>query len=496
MSWAWLPVAVVALVVGFVLGVVGKRITAIKSVGAGVGNVGRSLLPLIRPAAGVAAAVALVGAGVYLANEDGDNDEWWAQGIAVAVLAFTTILLYRTLPRPLTVMAKITVNDIVYDVGTVLSHEQYDALSAENKSKVRTNRGFRALYAGLDGRWSTSKVQVVMWTYAILYGLIALFVLDELDERTEKGGGFVFSSLDLEDHQQYLLLLGGPFAAAVLAKGITTSKVAAGDVVKPGAPPIEDAGNTPGFLFGLRDVISSDSGRTDLIDFQYFLFNLLALGIFFVALVPDLPDGLPDLSEFLVGLTSASALAYVTKKGVERQKPQITSVDPPTAFPGQPVTIEGLYLAPSGLAPAVRVDKRKAEDVRIVRGGGSDRATIEARLPAELTAGDKELAVVVQGATDTATALINVAAIDVTAVEPSPIPRVDGTPVVVSGKGFGAAAGRLELDNHELAVGTWSDTRITATLGQKVPASAGSKWLRVTRGDEPAEAREFPVPTS
>lgn len=52
---------------------------------------------------------------------------------------------------------------------------------------------------------------------------------------------------------------------------------------------------------GCGKVLSKDENRTDLVDSQYFLFNLLALGFFFVVFIGGLKDGLPDISEVLSG---------------------------------------------------------------------------------------------------------------------------------------------------------------------------------------------------
>ncbi len=69
---------------------------------------------------------------------------------------------------------------------------------------------------GLDNRWSTSKVSVVIWTFAVLFAFLTLLILY---------GTRVFpGSLQNE----YLALLGIPAAAAVGAKGITSSLVEAG----------------------------------------------------------------------------------------------------------------------------------------------------------------------------------------------------------------------------------------------------------------------------
>ena len=76
---------------------------------------------------------------------------------------------------------------------------------------------------------------------------------------------------DLPVSDDYLLLLGGPVAAAVLAKGIVVSQLNNGTLTKTPAP--DDAPLRVG------DLVSADDGSVDLVDFQYSRFNLIALGI-------------------------------------------------------------------------------------------------------------------------------------------------------------------------------------------------------------------------
>jgi hypothetical protein len=65
----------------------------------------------------------------------------------------------------------------------------------------------------------------------------------------------------------------------------------------------------------VKDIVANDQGDLDLGDTQYFLFNLVALAAFFIAFFRD-PTQQPVLPDTLVGLTSASAAAYVAKKAV------------------------------------------------------------------------------------------------------------------------------------------------------------------------------------
>ena len=116
-----------------------------------------------------------------------------------------------------------------------------------------------SLVNGADNRWSTSKVSVVLWTYAVVWAFLAVL----LHTRGQGLGNVKLSS-------QYLLLLGIPGAAAVSAKAITQSKVATDAdykkaKVKAAAP--------PNALKGFGQLVSDDSGKSDLLDAQYFIFT-------------------------------------------------------------------------------------------------------------------------------------------------------------------------------------------------------------------------------
>ena len=82
-----------------------------------------------------------------------------------------------------------------------------------------------------------------------------------------------------------------------------------------------------------------------------------------------LSKGFPDLPAFLVGLTSVSALAYVTKKGVESTTPVISAVVPSTAFPKERVQVRGL-----ALDGVVKEEDFVQQDVLVASspGGGHD----------------------------------------------------------------------------------------------------------------------------
>lgn len=183
--------------------------------------------------------------------------------------------------------------------------------------------------SGLDGRWSTSKVGVLLWTGAIWFVFLAVLF------RTHGEGlkGAVLKS-------EYLVVLGIPAVAALAAKGITTNKIDAGELDKPRA----EGHSNP--IEGVAEVVSDDSGRTDLLDSQYFGFTLILLGFFFFQFFERPGAGLPNLPDTLLALSGVAAAAYVGKKGLSDDSgPIIRSVVPASARVGQPVRILGVNLA-------------------------------------------------------------------------------------------------------------------------------------------------------
>ncbi|MGN6378182.1 MAG: hypothetical protein ACTHNU_04465 [Gaiellales bacterium] len=232
---------------------------------------------------------------IYRHGRGATNKDDWAMGFSAGVLLSATVVM-RLVPAP---------------------SQGATAANSAAPAAPRTNL-LAGLYVGLDGRWSTSKVQSLLWTYAVAFAVIALYVGSNYGIAPAHGSKDLFSSISFDD--TYLLLLGGPYAAMVLAKGITSMKTSDGTISK---TTITDS-RTP--EDGLRDIIANDSGSTDIGDFQFFAFNLIALAIFYSEFLGNFTSGMPKLPTFLVGLTSTSALAYVGKKAVESSQASITSL--------------------------------------------------------------------------------------------------------------------------------------------------------------------------
>jgi hypothetical protein len=190
---------------------------------------------------------------------------------------------------------------------------------------------------GQDNRVSTSKVQFALWTVALAYALLVMAFHDAV---------YPPGNLD----PRYLLLIGFPAGAAVSAKAITMGQINNGTASK---TPISAKGKTMGAA--LSEIVSNDQGDLDLGDAQYFLFNLVALTAFFIAFFHS-PDSLPVLPDTLVGLTSASAAAYVAKKATTSAAPApplaITAMSPQKGATGTAVNVFGSGLVNTASADA------------------------------------------------------------------------------------------------------------------------------------------------
>jgi hypothetical protein len=248
----------------------------------------------------------------------------------------------------------------------------------------------------------------------------------------------------------------------VIAKASTQTKVAEGQVVKTPDTP------TAGPVDGLREVISNDAGQTDVMDFQYFFFNILALGIFAVTIVSHLTRGFPELPWFLVGLTSTSALAYATKKSIEQGRPQITGVVPERVRPSEKLEIKGRHLVtPSRRPPEVSLAGRPVPEagVKVTAGTARDDiSTIEITVPTDTKpATETQLVVVPEGSAVGAERTIEVLGPSITEVVPSTIGLARECVVSVIGSDFGDE-GEAKVDNWLLEDVTWGDTLIEGKL--------------------------------
>jgi hypothetical protein len=211
--------------------------------------------------------------------------------------------------------------------GHVIPADQVDHVRQPTLVGQRKRSWLGAIVAGTDHRASTSKTVVFAWTLAVAFGLLSLLVAVWLGDHAPWD-----AQVRRGLQEEYLLLLGGPFAAAVLAKYAANTQAAS----KISAP-VGEA--------GLSQLVNNDQGDTDLGDFQYVLFNVIGLAFFLGAFITHLSGGFPDLPPILTGLLLTSTGGYAAKKLLAQASPTLTSVLPAAAIPGGTVQVFGTNLS-------------------------------------------------------------------------------------------------------------------------------------------------------
>jgi hypothetical protein len=200
-----------------------------------------------------------------------------------------------------------------------------------------------ALVKGTDNRTSTSKTQYVLWTIGVAFALAYISARTVLGPNT-----FVCDPNDHSPHncvpdgsiwQQYLILLGVPAAAAVIAKATTSYQVSNG-VIQTGQSS----------QASVADIATDYTGQADLVDVQYLVFNIIAFLYFFAHFLHA--GTFVTVPSLLLGLTSASAATYTLTKALQSSKPAISTVQPAHIAPDATVTVTGQNLFPAGAGEA------------------------------------------------------------------------------------------------------------------------------------------------
>jgi hypothetical protein len=190
-------------------------------------------------------------------------------------------------------------------------------------------RGLKAAVIGEDGRASTSKAQVVIWTGAVVWALIYLLLL----ARAFPSGNVFTAAVGNNWRPEYLALLGFPVAAAATAKAAVVSSNSGLGPQPSGDPdnvagklqaprvymrdPIPDNKRMQGVVNGLAELITSDDGSVAWADLQYVTFTLITLVYFAVQLLTQPGNGLPPVPAALLTLMGVSAGAYTANKIVD-----------------------------------------------------------------------------------------------------------------------------------------------------------------------------------
>ena len=186
-------------------------------------------------------------------------------------------------------------------------------------------RGLKAAVIGQDGRASTSKTQVVLWTGAVVWALIDLLLL----ARAYPGGNLFTSAVSTNWRPEYLVLLGLPVAAAATAKAVVSgSNNGQGPLTDSQHAAMPDAAarvykrepvdaGVKGFAAGVAELMTADDRTVAWADFQYVVFTLITLVYFLVQVLAQPQHGLPPVPAALLTLMGVSASGYTASKIVE-----------------------------------------------------------------------------------------------------------------------------------------------------------------------------------
>jgi hypothetical protein len=190
-------------------------------------------------------------------------------------------------------------------------------------------RGLKAAVMGQDGRASTSKTQVVLWTGALVWALVDLLLL----ARAYPGGSLFLNAVKTNWHPEYLVLLGLPVAAATTAKAVVAgansgqgpatsdssspssiAKIASGlDASRVYVRNPISAG-VWGFLRGVAELFTGDDDAVSWADLQYVVFTMITLVYFASQFLAQPAAGLPQVPAALLTLMGVSATGYAANK--------------------------------------------------------------------------------------------------------------------------------------------------------------------------------------
>jgi hypothetical protein len=199
------------------------------------------------------------------------------------------------------------------------------AADAAEKTLAYRRRGLKAAVIGQDGRASTSKTQVVLWTGAVVWALVDLLLL----ARAYPGGNLFTGAVTSNWRPEYLVLLGLPVAAATAAKvAVTVSNGGKGPVNSshPDAQPGSQArvyvrdpvsAGVKGIGAAVAELIAADDGTVAWADLQYVVFTLITLVYFAVQVLAQPQNGLPPVPAALLTLMGVSASGYAANKIME-----------------------------------------------------------------------------------------------------------------------------------------------------------------------------------
>lgn len=258
-----------------------------------------------------------------------------AHRLAAAVIALGDVVVLAALFHVVLVPYQMAAG-IIASMGN-----QAGAVDREVKNTLAyRRRGLKGAIIGQDGRASTSKTQVVLWTAAVLWALIDFLLL----ARAHPSGNFFATAVGSSWHPEYLVLLGFPLGAAAAAKAVvngsnsgqgpqSSQQAAAQQNQQAGAQQNQQAGQLPARVYirdpvaaneygirdGIAELITSDDGSVAWSDLQYVVFTMITLVYFVIQVLAQPQNGLPAVPAALLTLIGVSATGYTAKKIVDAQ---------------------------------------------------------------------------------------------------------------------------------------------------------------------------------
>jgi hypothetical protein len=257
---------------------------------------------------------------------------------------------------------------------------------------------------GLDGRGSTSKFQAFFWFLAVFFAYAMLFAA-RMRYNALSNGADLSQALN-EIPGNLLIAMGFSVATYATAKGITTTYVAAGKVIKPARADQETPGGgqatertasetpetpttpttptTPDTTDSgpVSGIVLEDDGKVGLSKVQLLGWTFLSIAIFLVTVIqnlqsaaiglltnPNPPAGsdaynnllallsLPDIDQSLMVLMGLGAGAYLGNKLVSSDQPRLTGISPSGGPPGTEITLYGTALTAGKWGGQITIDK-------------------------------------------------------------------------------------------------------------------------------------------
>ena len=210
--------------------------------------------------------------------------------------------------------------------------------------------GLATLVEGADGRASTSKFQLALWTGVVLFAFLSIFFARWLVQENPVIPDYLPPAL--------FAAMGLSAGTAVLAKWITSAQVDSGQVAKAPTSGTAAAPNP-----GAGALVQDDGGSLDQYKVQFLAWTFVGIGLYLFSIIDvvrhaapaavaqagQLPAAvdkaqlvnLPDLGAALAGLIGVGHATYLGKKLVTSTGPSMAGVDPQFGPPNTAITLSG-----------------------------------------------------------------------------------------------------------------------------------------------------------